>query len=118
MGLDKAQKYLTQRQINTINDWGATELDTEGLALQAELEQRQTVRRELILIPMHRCLLTYITALASSAHQVLLDLLSRETRKGLVPVFGILHPLAGWISAHPPRAAQIFEVGLSILQQD
>jgi hypothetical protein len=44
MGLDKAQKYLQQRQIHQIGDWGSAVLDAEGLALQAELEQRQTVR--------------------------------------------------------------------------
>lgn len=43
MGLDKVQKYLTQRRVHEIADWGSTELDAEGLALQAELEQRQTV---------------------------------------------------------------------------
>jgi exportin-5 len=44
MGLDKAQKYLTQRHIHEIGDWGLAELDAEGFALQNELEQRQTVR--------------------------------------------------------------------------
>jgi exportin-5 len=43
VGLDKAQRYLAQRRIHEIADWGAAELDAEGLALQAELEQRQSV---------------------------------------------------------------------------
>ncbi len=43
LGLDKVQKYLAQRRVHEIADWGSTELDAEGLALQAELEQRQTV---------------------------------------------------------------------------
>ncbi|KAK3936899.1 putative importin beta-related nuclear transport receptor [Diplogelasinospora grovesii] len=43
MGLDKAQKYLAQRRIHEIGDWGSVELDAEGLALQAELEQRQVI---------------------------------------------------------------------------
>ncbi|KAL2268140.1 hypothetical protein VTJ83DRAFT_2986 [Remersonia thermophila] len=42
VGLDKAQKYLAQRRIHEIADWGSAELDAEGLALQAELEQRQS----------------------------------------------------------------------------
>ncbi|KAJ9134810.1 Nuclear import and export protein Msn5 [Pleurostoma richardsiae] len=41
MALDKAQTYLARRQIHKITDWGAVELDAEGLALQAELEERQ-----------------------------------------------------------------------------
>lgn len=44
LALDKVQKYLTQRRVHEIADWGSTELDAEGLALQAELEHRQTVR--------------------------------------------------------------------------
>lgn len=43
LGLDKAQNYLAQRRVHEIADWGSTELDAEGLALQAELEQRQSV---------------------------------------------------------------------------
>ncbi|KAK4159636.1 putative importin beta-related nuclear transport receptor [Cladorrhinum sp. PSN259] len=42
LGLDKAQSYLAQRRIHEISDWGAVELDAEGLALQAELDQRQS----------------------------------------------------------------------------
>ncbi|KAL2263309.1 hypothetical protein VTK26DRAFT_7292 [Humicola hyalothermophila] len=42
LGLDKAQKYLAQRRIHEIADWGLIDLDAEGLALQAELEQRQS----------------------------------------------------------------------------
>ncbi|KAK0610469.1 armadillo-type protein [Bombardia bombarda] len=41
IGLDKAQKYLANRRIHGISDWGSAELDAEGLALQSELEQRQ-----------------------------------------------------------------------------
>ncbi|KAH6890960.1 armadillo-type protein [Thelonectria olida] len=40
LGLDKAQKYLAGRQAHQIQDWGSHELDAEGLALQAELEER------------------------------------------------------------------------------
>jgi exportin-5 len=43
LALDKVQKYLVQRRVHEIADWGSTELDAEGLALQAELEHRQTV---------------------------------------------------------------------------
>ena len=49
-GLDKAQKYLASRRIDGINDWGSAELDAEGLALQNELEQRQSVSR----VPLFR----------------------------------------------------------------
>lgn len=41
--LDKAQSYLARRRIHEVRDWGALELDAEGLALQAELEERQSV---------------------------------------------------------------------------
>ncbi|PHH77160.1 hypothetical protein CDD80_890 [Ophiocordyceps camponoti-rufipedis] len=40
LGLDKAQAYLASREAHLISDWGATELDAEGLALQNELEDR------------------------------------------------------------------------------
>lgn len=43
LALDKAQKYLAQRRIHEVADWGSADLDAEGLTLQAELEQRQSV---------------------------------------------------------------------------
>ncbi|KAI1478565.1 ARM repeat-containing protein [Daldinia eschscholtzii] len=43
MALDKAQNYLARMQMQNIADWGSVELDAEGQALQAELEERQTV---------------------------------------------------------------------------
>ncbi|KAL2170402.1 hypothetical protein VTG60DRAFT_4888 [Thermothelomyces hinnuleus] len=43
LGLDKVQKYLTERRVHENADWGSTDLDAEGLALQAELEHRQSV---------------------------------------------------------------------------
>lgn len=43
LGLDKIQKYLVERRVHENADWGSTDLDAEGLALQAELEQRQSV---------------------------------------------------------------------------
>ena len=42
-GLDKAQEYLARHRIHGIADWGAVKLDAEGLALQDELEHKQTV---------------------------------------------------------------------------
>ncbi len=45
MALDKAQAYLMRRRVHEISDWGSVELDAEGLALQAELEERQNVGR-------------------------------------------------------------------------
>lgn len=44
VGLDKAQRYLANRRVDQIADWGAVELDAEGSILQAELEERQQVR--------------------------------------------------------------------------
>ncbi|CRK46712.1 hypothetical protein BN1723_007221 [Verticillium longisporum] len=41
MALDKAKAYLRNHGAHTVSDWGACELDAEGLALQAELEDRQ-----------------------------------------------------------------------------
>lgn len=46
LGLDMAQRYLAQRRIHEVADWGSADLDAEGLALQAELEQRQSVRKQ------------------------------------------------------------------------
>ena len=43
LGLDKAQQYLASRKVNQVKDWGACDLDAEGLALQAELEERLRV---------------------------------------------------------------------------
>ena len=43
LGLDKAQRYLIGRKVHEITDWGAAELDAEGLALQTELEERLKV---------------------------------------------------------------------------
>ncbi|KAI1207444.1 ARM repeat-containing protein [Annulohypoxylon truncatum] len=43
MALDKAQSYLSRKQMQNIADWGSVELDAEGQALQAELEERQTL---------------------------------------------------------------------------
>lgn len=42
--LDKAQRYLVNRRVDQIADWGSVELDAEGAALQAEMEERQQVR--------------------------------------------------------------------------
>jgi len=43
LSLDKAQRYLTSHRVHEIKDWGACDLDAEGLALQAELEDRLKV---------------------------------------------------------------------------
>lgn len=43
LALDKAQKYLANRDADKIQDWGSHELDTEGLALQNEMEERLKV---------------------------------------------------------------------------
>ncbi|EFY89339.1 KapL [Metarhizium acridum CQMa 102] len=40
LGLDKAQKYLASRRAHELEDWGSCELDSEGLLLQNELEER------------------------------------------------------------------------------
>jgi len=40
LALDRAQQYLASRAVHQVADWGAVELDAEGLALQAELEGR------------------------------------------------------------------------------
>lgn len=44
LGLDKAQRYLASIRAHEISDWGARELDAEGLALQSELDERLKVR--------------------------------------------------------------------------
>lgn len=40
MALDKAQQYLVRKEVHKTADWGSVPLDAEGLALQAELEER------------------------------------------------------------------------------
>ena len=40
LGLDKAQAYLLKRNAHQNSDWGNTQLDDEGLALQNEMEER------------------------------------------------------------------------------
>lgn len=44
LGLDKAQQYLASRGVHQIKEWGDCHLDAEGLALQADLEDRLKVR--------------------------------------------------------------------------
>jgi exportin-5 len=44
MALDRAQRYLANRRVHEISDWGSCQLDDEGLALQNELEERQKAR--------------------------------------------------------------------------
>jgi exportin-5 len=44
LGLDRAQKYIAQRRMHEVGDWGSVGLDAEGLALQEGLEERQAVR--------------------------------------------------------------------------
>lgn len=55
VGLDKAQAYIARKRIDQVADWGAIELDAEGLALQADLEARQA------LLPL-RSTKTFLTA--------------------------------------------------------
>jgi exportin-5 len=43
LGLDKAQAYLAKHRAHEIRDWGSCPLDAEGLAIQAELEERLKV---------------------------------------------------------------------------
>ncbi|KAH0441877.1 hypothetical protein CcaCcLH18_01737 [Colletotrichum camelliae] len=43
MALDKAKRYLMSHRVHEVKDWGSSELDAEGLALQSELEERQKV---------------------------------------------------------------------------
>jgi exportin-5 len=40
IGLDKAQRYLADRNVHQIANWGGVELDAHGLALQEEMETR------------------------------------------------------------------------------
>ncbi|KAI0475005.1 armadillo-type protein [Xylariaceae sp. FL0804] len=42
MALDKAQRYVARTRMHEIQDWGSVDLDAEGQALQAELEERQS----------------------------------------------------------------------------
>ncbi|KAI8300753.1 Protein MSN5 [Colletotrichum sp. SAR11_59] len=41
MALDKAKRYLMSHRVHEVKDWGSSELDAEGLALQSDLEERQ-----------------------------------------------------------------------------
>ncbi|RYP11473.1 hypothetical protein DL765_007782 [Monosporascus sp. GIB2] len=42
LALDKAQDYMARRRVHEMSDWGSVELDAEGQALQAEIEECQT----------------------------------------------------------------------------
>ena len=44
LALDKAQDYIVRKRMHEMSDWGSVELDAEGQALQAEIEECQTVR--------------------------------------------------------------------------
>lgn len=61
MALDKAQEYLARRRVHEVADWGSMELDDEGKALQAEMEERQTASSQ---IPQDQTQL--LTIIASS----------------------------------------------------
>ncbi|RYP92553.1 hypothetical protein DL770_001311 [Monosporascus sp. CRB-9-2] len=39
LALDKAQDYMARRRVHEMSDWGSVELDAEGQALQAEIEE-------------------------------------------------------------------------------
>ncbi|KAB5542622.1 armadillo-type protein [Coniochaeta sp. 2T2.1] len=41
LALDRAQKYIAERRLHEIRDWGSVDLDDEGRALQQDLEDRQ-----------------------------------------------------------------------------
>lgn len=45
MALDKAQDYLARKRVHEVKDWGSLQLDDEGKALQAEMEERQAASR-------------------------------------------------------------------------
>lgn len=79
-GLDKAQRYLANRRVDQISDWGSVELDAEGLALQAELEERQQVGGHRIFCRLLILTCTR-TAHASACHEVFPQLLRRQDRK-------------------------------------
>jgi exportin-5 len=49
--LNRAQEYLARRRIYEISDWGSVILDAEGLEVQAQLEQQQTVSSRLEIAP-------------------------------------------------------------------
>jgi exportin-5 len=55
MAIDKAKGYLMSHRAHEIKDWSVCELDAEGLALQAELEERQRVWMELDPIVVRVC---------------------------------------------------------------
>jgi exportin-5 len=44
MALDQAQDYLARKRMHEVKDWGSVELDAEGQALQAKIEEIQGVR--------------------------------------------------------------------------
>lgn len=76
MALDKAKRYLMSHRVHEVKEWGSCELDAEGLALQAELEERQKVSRTWT----HPwCCNAYLsTDVAAPPYQVFLIILCRE----------------------------------------
>ena len=79
MAMDRAQEYLSKRQVHKVQDWGSVELDDEGKLLQEELEKAQVVR--CLNAWLHgghvHAVLTFIAALAVETDKVILDLLGR-----------------------------------------
>ncbi len=92
MALDKAQEYLARRDVHRISDWGAIELDAEGLALQAELERRQTV--SFLQLWEDGDVLTRsvpVEAATAEIYQVVPHLFGRETGQRVSTVPDLLH---------------------------
>ena len=108
LGLDKAQRYLANRRAHEIRDWGSQELDAEGLAVQAELEERLKVRNVLVLNV--NCQILTHAAATPSVHQVISGIFCRETGQDIRSVSSFLCAVAGWLLKHPCRSPGIPQV--------
>lgn len=107
-GLDKAQRYLANHRVDQISDWGSVELDAEGAALQAELEERQQVSPEKLSPSWSNLILS--TVLAFACYEILPELLRRQAREVLAIIPSIVCPVARQLPHHTSGAPPIFKV--------
>lgn len=111
LGLDKAQAYLVSRQAHNIKDWGSTELDAEGLALQNELEERLKVRVTPINPILHESMCQHnILAIATPSDENPSCTLCGPSRQVIHRIPGYLCDLGGRICKHSGGFIASFEV--------
>lgn len=113
IGLDKAQRYLANRGVHRISDWGSVELDAEGIALQTELEERQQVSSPTSIYKVKHFLTSPI-AFATASHKDVPEFFGRQDREIYTFVPSFVRSMARQLPGHPPTAITVS--GVSRLQ--